>query len=59
MEEFNASNTNPLFRYFLQPEEDSLPYFGTRLELGSVKENWVEKEMRAREREFTEYSYMK
>ncbi|KAF9432576.1 hypothetical protein BGZ76_010600 [Entomortierella beljakovae] len=58
MEEFISSTSNPLSKYFLQPEEGSLPYFGTRLDLGSVKESWIEKEMRAREIEFTEYSFM-
>ncbi|KAF9397951.1 hypothetical protein BGX21_008329 [Mortierella sp. AD011] len=60
MDEFIASTSNPLSKYFLQPEEIHMgfPYSGTRLDLGLVKESWVEKEMRARESEFTEYDFM-
>ncbi|KAF9351436.1 hypothetical protein BGX26_010562 [Mortierella sp. AD094] len=60
MDEFIASTSNPLSKYFLQPEESHMgfPYSGTRLDLGLVKESWVEKEMRARESEFTEYDFM-
>ena len=60
MDEFIASTSNPLAKYFLQPEESqpSFPSTGPRLELGMVKESWVEKEMRARESAFTEYGFM-
>ncbi|KAG0282208.1 hypothetical protein BGZ96_000740 [Linnemannia gamsii] len=60
MEEFISSTTNPLSMYFLQPEESQaiVPSNGPRLKLGSVKESWVEKEMRARESEFTENEFM-
>lgn len=60
MEEFISSTTNPLSMYFLQPEESQaiVPSSGPRLQLGSVKESWVEKEMRARESEFTEDGFM-
>ncbi|KAI7828526.1 Endonuclease/exonuclease/phosphatase [Gamsiella multidivaricata] len=60
MDEFIASTKNPLAKYFLQSEENqpSLPSAGPRLDLGTVKENWVEKEMRARENDFTEYGFM-
>lgn len=46
--------------YFLQPEEDqpTLPFSPPRLELGVVKESWIEKEMRARESSFTEHGFM-
>lgn len=60
MEEFISSTTNPLSMYFLQPEESQaiVSSGGPRLKLGSVKESWVEKEMRARESEFTENGFM-
>ncbi|KAF9567892.1 hypothetical protein EC968_003128 [Mortierella alpina] len=60
MDEFIASSSNPLSMYFLQPEEDqpSLPFSPPRLELGVVKESWIEKEMRAREASFTEHGFM-
>ncbi|KAI8596049.1 Endonuclease/exonuclease/phosphatase [Dissophora ornata] len=60
MDEFIASTSNPLSMYFLQPEEGqpSLPSAGMRLDLGVVKESWIEKEMRARESAFTEYGFM-
>ncbi|KAI1316951.1 hypothetical protein EDD11_009195 [Mortierella claussenii] len=60
MEEFMASTTNPLSKYFLQPEEDQpgIPSSAVRLDLGSVKESWIDKEMRTRENSFTEHSYM-
>ncbi|KAF9352760.1 hypothetical protein BGX34_011996 [Mortierella sp. NVP85] len=60
MDEFIASNSNPLAMYFLQPEDSqpSFPSAGPRLKLGSVKESWVEKEMRSRESAFTEYGYI-
>lgn len=60
MEEFISSTTNPLSMYFLQPEESQaiVPSSGPRLQLGSVKESWVDKEMRARESEFTEDGFM-
>ncbi|KAF9109704.1 hypothetical protein BGX27_007295 [Mortierella sp. AM989] len=60
MDEFIASTSNPLSKFFLQPEESQigLPYSTTRLDLGLVKESWIEKEMRARENEFTEYDFM-
>jgi len=61
MDEFIASASNPLAMYFLQPEAiDSFQSTtAPRLDLGLVKESWIEKEMRARESEFTEHSYMK
>ncbi|KAF9105739.1 hypothetical protein BGX29_011522 [Mortierella sp. GBA35] len=60
MEEFISSTTNPLSMYFLQPEENQaiVPSGGPRLELGTVKETWIEKEMRARESDFTENGFM-
>ncbi|CAO3567765.1 unnamed protein product [Mortierella alpina] len=60
MDEFIVSSSNPLSRYFLQPEEDqpTLPFSPPRLELGVVKESWIEKEMRARESSFTEHGFM-
>ncbi|KAF9928423.1 hypothetical protein FBU30_002381 [Linnemannia zychae] len=60
MEEFISTTTNPLSMYFLQPEESqALVLSGRpRLDLGTVKENWIDKEMRAREKEFTESGYM-
>ncbi|KAG0244691.1 Endonuclease/exonuclease/phosphatase [Mortierella sp. GBAus27b] len=60
MDEFITSTPNPLTMYFLQPEvgQPRLPSAGPRLELGRVKESWIEKEMRSRESAFTEYSYM-
>ncbi|GJJ76969.1 inositol polyphosphate 5-phosphatase INPP5B/F [Entomortierella parvispora] len=60
MDEFIASASNPLAMYFLQPEAiDSVQATtAPRLDLGLVKESWIEKEMRARESEFTEHSYM-
>ncbi|KAF9156874.1 hypothetical protein BG015_011524 [Linnemannia schmuckeri] len=60
MEGFISSTTNPLSMYFLQPEESQaiVPSGGPRLKLGTVKESWVEKEMRARESEFTENGFM-
>ncbi|ORZ23834.1 Endonuclease/exonuclease/phosphatase [Lobosporangium transversale] len=59
MDEFIASTKNPLSKYFLQPEE-SHPYLSSvaRLDLDSVKGQWIDKEMRARENSFTEYSFM-
>ncbi|KAG0199274.1 hypothetical protein BGX28_007433 [Mortierella sp. GBA30] len=60
MDEFIASTSNPLSMYFLQPEEDQpiLPFSPPRLELGVVKESWIEKQMRAREDSFTEHGFM-
>ncbi|KAF9954163.1 hypothetical protein BGZ65_004210 [Modicella reniformis] len=60
MDEFIVSTSNPLTMYFLQPEDSQprLPSAGPRLELGKVKESWIEKEMRSRESSFTEYSHM-
>lgn len=60
MDEFIASTSNPLTMYFLQPEDSqpSFPSSGPRLELGKVKESWIEKEMRSRESAFTEYGHM-
>ncbi|KAF9281496.1 hypothetical protein BGZ68_006616 [Mortierella alpina] len=60
MDEFIATSSNPLSMYFLQPEEDqpTLPFSPPRLELGVVKESWIEKEMRARESSFTEHGFM-
>ncbi|KAF9119900.1 hypothetical protein BGW39_011838 [Mortierella sp. 14UC] len=60
MEEFISSTTNPLSMYFLQPEESQaiVPSGGPRLELGAVKESWIDKEMRARESDFTENGFM-
>ncbi|KAF9191341.1 hypothetical protein BGZ50_009459 [Haplosporangium sp. Z 11] len=60
MDEFIASTPNPLAMYFLQPEEGqpTIPSAMTRLELGTVKESWIEKEMRARESSFTEHEFM-
>lgn len=60
MDEFIASASNPLAMYFLQPEAaDSFQSTtAPRLDLGLVKESWIEKEMRARESEFTEHSNM-
>ncbi|KAG0302421.1 hypothetical protein BGZ98_007510 [Dissophora globulifera] len=60
MDEFINSTSNPLTKYFLQPEETQPSLLSTdaRLDLGVVKESWVAKEMRAREGLFTEYSFM-
>ena len=61
MDEFITSASNPLAMYFLQPEASDSVFATTapRLDLGLVKESWIEKEMRARESEFTEHGFMK
>ncbi|KAF9406552.1 hypothetical protein BGZ94_003065, partial [Podila epigama] len=59
-EEFIQKSSNPLALYFLQPEENQPndPLATPRLDIGSVKEAWIEKEMRAREDSFTDHQFM-
>ncbi|KAF9386550.1 hypothetical protein CPC16_007480 [Podila verticillata] len=59
-EEFIAKTSNPLALYFLQPEENQPndPLAPPRLDISSVKEAWIEKEMRAREASFTDHQFM-
>ncbi|KAF9586194.1 Type II inositol 1,4,5-trisphosphate 5-phosphatase [Lunasporangiospora selenospora] len=60
LEKFKASSKNPLTDYFLQPESDrpTLLDVGHRLDLGTVKEEWVEQELRKRLDSFTENHFM-
>ncbi|KAG0082917.1 hypothetical protein BGZ92_011245, partial [Podila epicladia] len=59
-EEFVSKSSNPLALYFLQPEENQPtdPLATPRLDISSVKEMWIEKEMRAREPSFTDHQFM-
>lgn len=58
-EEFVSKSSNPLALYFLQPEENQPtdPLATPRLDISSVKETWIEKEMRAREASFTDHQF--
>ncbi|KAG0338106.1 hypothetical protein BG000_004551 [Podila horticola] len=59
-EEFISKSSNPLALYFLQPEENQPtdPLATPRLDISSVKEAWIEKEMRSREASFTDHQFM-